>query len=192
MSQERISVQLNRRYTLTEFGNIMRQNIRDFPKDLMLLAALLLAFVADFGSKAMVTTLVDLEFGAYQPQGLIGIHRAYNYDGLVGAFGIFMDPLILKVLMIAATAGIIPAVYATAGKTALGAGGRIGLGLMLGGAIGNTVDFIADNRILDFIHVHYAVANVADIAVFIGAGILIRLVISRIRQSRKPQPIAAN
>ena len=56
----------------------------------------------------------------------------------------------------------------------------IGLALILGGAIGNLVDRILYGRVTDFIDVyytefgyHFATFNVADIAISIGAALLV-------------------
>ncbi len=53
-----------------------------------------------------------------------------------------------------------------------------GINLVLGGAIGNVIDRVLEGRVTDFIDFyigswHYATFNVADIAIFIGAGLLI-------------------
>jgi len=53
-----------------------------------------------------------------------------------------------------------------------------GINLVLGGAIGNVIDRVLEGRVTDFIDFyigtwHYATFNVADIAITIGAGLLI-------------------
>jgi signal peptidase II len=60
----------------------------------------------------------------------------------------------------------------------------IGLGLLLGGAIGNVIDRLWLGMVIDFIDVHYAgwhwpAFNLADSAITVGAGLL---VLSAIRQ----------
>ncbi|MDG6779087.1 signal peptidase II [Thiomicrorhabdus sp. zzn3] len=54
----------------------------------------------------------------------------------------------------------------------------VGINLVLGGAIGNVIDRVLEGRVTDFIDFyiglwHYATFNVADIAISIGAGLLI-------------------
>ncbi len=55
----------------------------------------------------------------------------------------------------------------------------IGLALMLGGAIGNLIDRLMLDKVVDFIHVHYAdiwhfpIFNIADIAISLGVAIII-------------------
>lgn len=58
---------------------------------------------------------------------------------------------------------------------------RIALALILGGAIGNLIDRLLYRKVVDFIEVvisskTWPIFNVADIAVFIGMGMLIYLV----------------
>lgn len=53
-----------------------------------------------------------------------------------------------------------------------------GINLVLGGAIGNVIDRFLEGRVTDFIDFyigswHYATFNVADIAISVGAGLLI-------------------
>ena len=53
-----------------------------------------------------------------------------------------------------------------------------GINLVLGGAIGNVIDRFLEGRVTDFIDFyigtwHYATFNVADIAITVGAGLLI-------------------
>lgn len=54
----------------------------------------------------------------------------------------------------------------------------IGINLILGGAIGNVIDRVLEGRVTDFIDFyigtwHYATFNIADIAITLGAGLLI-------------------
>jgi len=53
-----------------------------------------------------------------------------------------------------------------------------GINLVLGGAIGNVIDRFLEGRVTDFIDFyigtwHYATFNIADIAITVGAGLLI-------------------
>jgi signal peptidase II len=51
---------------------------------------------------------------------------------------------------------------------------RAGLGLVLAGAIGNTLDRVRRGYVVDFIHVHHwPIFNVADILVVVGALLLL-------------------
>jgi signal peptidase II len=53
-----------------------------------------------------------------------------------------------------------------------------GINLVLGGALGNLIDRVVEGRVTDFVDFyigswHYATFNVADIAITVGAGLLI-------------------
>lgn len=56
---------------------------------------------------------------------------------------------------------------------------NLGLSLVLGGAIGNVIDRILHNHVVDFIHVHYAdvwhypIFNIADIGICAGMAMII-------------------
>jgi signal peptidase II len=53
---------------------------------------------------------------------------------------------------------------------------RLGFALLLGGALGNTIDRLVRGYVVDFIHIHYwPVFNVADIALTVAAGVLLWL-----------------
>ncbi len=64
------------------------------------------------------------------------------------------------------------------------AAGQWGVGLMLGGALGNIVERLRFGYVLDYLDLHvWPVFNVADTAVVIGAGLLL-LALSRSERSR--------
>lgn len=63
---------------------------------------------------------------------------------------------------------------------------RVGLALMLGGAIGNLVDRIASGRVVDFIKVpNFPAFNVADSAITIGVVVLVWTMTFRDAKSKK-------
>ncbi len=55
---------------------------------------------------------------------------------------------------------------------------RLASGMLAGGAIGNVVDRLGRGAVVDFIQVYYfSVFNIADVAIIIGAGVLISVLI---------------
>ncbi len=64
-----------------------------------------------------------------------------------------------------------------------------GLSLIMGGAIGNVIDRVWHGHVVDFIHFHweqrwwFPAFNVADIAITVGAGLLI---LDALLESRRP------
>lgn len=81
--------------------------------------------------------------------------------------------------LLAAGAGVALAVVLTAWALAwqrgtLRLGGHAGYALVVAGALGNIVDRLARGYVVDFIHLtHWPVFNVADIAITLGAGLLL-------------------
>jgi signal peptidase II len=64
----------------------------------------------------------------------------------------------------------------------MGRAAQVGVALVLGGALGNLADRVLRGYVVDFIHVRgWPVFNVADIAVVLGAGLLV-LSVSRARR----------
>lgn len=60
--------------------------------------------------------------------------------------------------------------------------GRVGLGLMVGGASGNIVERLRFGDVLDYLDVHvWPVFNFADAAIVVGAGLLV-VALSRTRE----------
>ena len=95
--------------------------------------------------------------------------------------------IVLVVLTLAVT-GLL-ALWLFRSRSALPA---VGLGLIIGGALGNAIDRIAHGAVIDYLDLHafgrhFFVFNVADAAINIGVGLLILdlLLIPRAPKSRK-------
>ena len=69
---------------------------------------------------------------------------------------------------------------------------RIGLPLLLGGAVGNLCDRLSLGAVVDFIDFHFwPVFNVADIAIVAGALLIgYHLVLEQLRAGQRPEPEA--
>ncbi len=100
---------------------------------------------------------------------LVRIAKTYN-DGAI--FG-FLDAsaLLMAALSVAVIAGI--TWYEWRHAAGLGALVTIGLGLLLGGAIGNLIDRLAHGYVIDFVDMgigdsRWYAWNIADAAVFLG------------------------
>lgn len=108
-----------------------------------------------------------------------GFFNLVNVRNSGAAFGFLNDPdTEWQVWMFAAAAviavGIINYLAKTSGKSAAM---FTGLGLVLGGAIGNLIDRIRLRSVIDFLdfHVaewHWPAFNVADIGICLGAGLI--------------------
>ena len=88
------------------------------------------------------------------------------------AFGMLQNsgPLLLVTSVLGAAGIVVYFVNLKDGEPLL----RIGLALMLGGAIGNLVDRLANGRVVDFIKApNFPAFNVADSAITIGVVVLV-------------------
>ena len=125
---------------------------------------ILLVFLADRLSKQWATSYLT-EHGPAQINAYFSIQETYN-EGI--AFGMFqgIGPLI-GWLTIAVVAGLFIYLVCLPKKDRLT---KIGLALIIGGALGNMVDRVTTGRVLDFIEtpLRSSIFNVADIAINVG------------------------
>lgn len=109
--------------------------------------------------------------------GLLDLVHAEN-PGM--AFSLMRDwPATLRTYVLtAATISTVALALIAFGRRHLSIAGTVGLGLVLGGALGNLVDRLRGGTVTDFLYVHrgtfsWPVFNVADIAVSCGAFLLL-------------------
>ena len=106
-----------------------------------------------------------------------------------GAFGLFGN---LSVLFVVFSVVVI-AVVAVASRNLPGRPSAVGLGLILGGALGNLTDRLIrgpgfGGEVVDFIDLHvWPVFNAADSAIVIGAALLVIQGFRRDRESRRSE-----
>jgi len=130
----------------------------------LLLFVIALSLVAiDQISKYLVRANMELE----QPIPSKGIFRLTYTTNAGGAFGLFANQTFL--LAMAAVIGIFVLLiylrYLPLDSTLL----KVGLGLDLGGAIGNLIDRLRFGVVTDFIHIGaWPVFNLADSAIVVG------------------------
>jgi signal peptidase II len=104
-----------------------------------------------------------------------------------GAFGLFGEASWLFVLISMA----VVVVTVVASRNLPGLLTAVGLGLLLGGALGNLTDRLVrgsgfDGRVVDFIDFHvWPVFNLADAALVVGAAVLLISGIRRDRAARR-------
>jgi signal peptidase II len=157
--------------------------VRPRPSYLLLAVVAIASLGADFSSKAWVeAVLADASFVNHRieiVQGHLGIVYAQNRGG---AWGLFMDePDSIRRLffgmIVIFTVAMLFFLYRQVRPHQRGAG--VGLALLFGGALGNLVNRIQYNHVIDFIDVSYLSANgrqhhwptfnLADVAICIGA-----------------------
>lgn len=138
----------------------------------------LLLVVTDQWSKALVVSRIPLHDSIEVVPGLLNLTHVRNTGaafGLLNAVDFPYKTVVIAVLALLAIVAI--AFYANRlGSHTLVA--RLGLALVLGGAIGNLIDRVRQGYVVDFVDVHYAgwhfwAFNVADAAITVGAVVLI-------------------
>lgn len=144
-----------------------------------------LVVVADQATKALVRAMLTLHASTTIVPGLLNLTHVRNTGA---AFGIlneadfpFKTPMLIGVAIVALVS---IGVYATQ-LPARQRLARIGLALILGGAVGNLIDRATTGYVLDFVDVywrthHFWAFNVADSAITIGVtAIMLDLLFAR-------------
>jgi len=144
---------------------------------------------ADLGSKAWASQYVSEGPGSAVLGGLARLHRVRNQGA---AFGLgAQHPVVVTALAVLGTAGVLW--WLTRAMTA---GERIAVGVVLGGALGNLLDRVAQGAVTDWMQVAWypATFNVADLCIRGGiiAALTLRLLHSRVPFRRHPQPSMAD
>ena len=123
--------------------------------------------------------------------GFFNLAYSRNRGGLFGYFSDLTDPwrTILLTLLPLVAIGLITLFIVRSEQTHRAT--RIGLGLILGGALGNLIDRVVRGEVIDFLDVyasseglanwliktfgtaHWPTFNIADSAIVVGAGLLI-------------------
>ena len=130
---------------------------------------ILLAFLADQLSKRWAVVYLS-ENGATRIHPLLTVRETYN-EGIV--FGLFqgIGPLV-GWLTIAVVAGLF--VYLTRlprEQRVI----RVGMALLIGGALGNLIDRVTTGRVLDFLQtpLRPGIFNVADTFIYLGIALIL-------------------
>jgi signal peptidase II len=143
------------------------------------LGLLAIAIVAlDQISKALVRELLPLHDSVMLVPGLVNFTHVRNTGaafGLLNAVDIPFKPVLMTLIAVVALAAI--ALYAWR-STSDEPASRIGLVLILSGAVGNLIDRVTAGHVVDFVDVywrdyHFWAFNVADSAITVGAVLLI-------------------
>lgn len=147
----------------------------------MFFLIILATFLVDQGSKAAVQMLM------YQGESIPVVPPIFYLTYIMNpgaAFGLlaYQTPLFI-------TVGIVLVLGVLAGYRQISSGKmliRYGLGLVLGGALGNLVDRLRYGRVVDFLDFRvWPVFNLADMSIVIGACLLVWELLKD--TSRKPK-----
>ncbi len=157
----------------------------DVPRGRILVPIAAVVVVADQLSKGMVRAWLPLYDSVTVIPNLLDFRYVRNTGaafGLLNSADIPFKAAIMTAIALFALIAI--AVYASRAAAAEPLT-RIGLALVLGGAVGNLIDRIATGSVVDFIDVywrgwHFWAFNVADAAITVGAGcVILEMVIGK-------------
>jgi signal peptidase II len=128
--------------------------------------------------------------------GLLGLTYTRNRGAAFGMFQNAAFPAQTVVLTLISLAALVAVVFFFMRLPANRVLPRIGLSLVLGGAIGNLIDRVRLGYVIDFVDVHWRgyhwpTFNVADSAITVGVGLLL---VDMLRDSpaRRKEPKAAD
>ncbi len=138
----------------------------------------LIVVALDQASKALVRAYVPLHDDVTVIQNLLDFTHVRNSGAAFGLLNAIDFPF--KSVLIATVAAVaLVAIAAYAARLAPAQKmARLGLALILGGAIGNLIDRIAVGYVLDFVDVywrsyHFWAFNVADSAITVGVSVMV-------------------
>jgi len=161
---------------------------------LPVLSALLLT-AADQASKVWAVRNLPLHEPRDLVSGFLGMIHVRN-TGVAFSLLSSLDPRWVHPLLILATvlamAAVVAYIWVLPGKGAA----PVGLGLILGGAIGNLIDRARLGYVVDFIDLHWhayhwPTFNVADIGISLGVALLVAdMLFSPKEQGDAPRPAA--
>jgi len=132
---------------------------------------------ADQATKAVLRAHVALHDDLVVIPGLLNLTHVRNTGAAFGLLNSVQFPFKAQIIAVVATLALV-GIAAYAARLAPGQRlARVGLALILGGAVGNLVDRVAVGYVLDFVDVywgtvHFWVFNVADSAITIGVGVM--------------------
>jgi signal peptidase II len=146
-----------------------------------------MAVVVDRITKALAErALADGAIQGFIP-GLLDFRLVYNTGAAWGMFADNPPATFIVVAVLAVAAAVLYLIF----------GGRhvalkvLGLGLIAGGAIGNTIDRALSGRVVDFIHtlfIDFPLFNIADSAITVGAILFMAALLFGERDAREKAP----
>ena len=139
-----------------------------------------LVLVVDQVSKALIRYALPIGESVPLIPGIVSLTHVRNPGA---AFGIF--PHQRSIFLIVSIAVILSIIYYYKRLEKVDRPITVGLGLVLGGAIGNLIDRAFFIRVTDFIDFGFwPVFNIADSAIVVGVIVLSLILLSSVRQER--------
>ena len=159
-------------------GATVAPGARSFPSTRAAAAVVAAIVLLDQGAKALVREYVPLHTSVGVIEGFLDLTHVRNTGAAFGLLNTLDIPFKAGLMTAIALAALIAiGVYASqlAPRETLA---RLGLSLVVGGAVGNLIDRITAGYVVDFVDVywgrwHFWAFNVADAAITVGATCLI-------------------
>jgi signal peptidase II len=129
-------------------------------------------------TKALVRSKLPLHESVSVVPGLVDLTHVRNTGAAFGILNAADFPFKTVVIAVIATAALVGVALYAAGLARHQLAARIGLALIIGGAIGNLIDRVTVGSVVDFVDVywrsyHFWAFNVADSAITIGVALMI-------------------
>jgi signal peptidase II len=152
------------------------------------LSAIIVA--ADQATKAIVRTTLPLHGSVNVVPGFADLTQVRNTGAAFGLLNAVEFPFKPAVMMLAAVAALVGIAWYAASLPADQRITRVGLALILGGAVGNLIDRVTMGYVVDFVDVywgnyHFWAFNVADSAITVGVGLMLLEVLGAGRHAPK-------
>ena len=134
--------------------------------------------VLDHGTKILVQEFLPLHTSIAIVPNVLDFTHARNTGVAFGILNTVDFPFKSTVMLVIAAAALSVIIVYAAGSTSNGRIAQVGLGLIIGGALGNLIDRAMTGYVVDFIDVywqsyHFWTFNLADSAITVGAAFLI-------------------
>jgi len=138
----------------------------------------LLVVVFDQITKAIVRAHVPLHDDVTLITGMLDITYVRNTGAAFGMFNAIDFPFKAAVIAVVAAAAMVAIAGYAARLAPAQRMARIGLALILGGAVGNLIDRVTFGYVVDFVDVywrtyHFWAFNVADSAITVGVAVMV-------------------
>ena len=140
------------------------------------LAAALVALILDQASKLAILSLFDGQQGRFTSVlPVLNLYLTYNH-GIT--FGLFNNNAAANALIFSGVALVIVVVLVVALTRVTAWHNAVALGMIIGGALGNLIDRLRLDAVVDFLDfhlgdAHFYVFNIGDSAICIGVGVLL-------------------
>ena len=129
-------------------------------------------------TKALVRSRLPVHESGTVVPGLVDLTHVRNTGAAFGILNAADFPFKTVVIAVIATAALVGVALYAAGLARHQLAARVGLALIIGGAIGNLIDRVTVGSVVDFVDVywssyHFWAFNVADSAITVGVAVMI-------------------